>query len=207
MKFVVALLALACGFAPRSSSAEIQLSTGVTQSQSIPGPTRSYARVVLNVPYMAQKPWHCVPTSAAMILAYYGRGHDPDDLKKRAEDYKPQVSRNVQFTLWRDMLHALKEIGERWEIRDYPKTPEGFRKGLDDIKDALRSGNPVMIDVHLDAGHTFVLIGFDDTQKVVFIRDPALRSTESRVLSYDVLEGAWHNHRFGPERSAFFARP
>ena len=105
------------------------------------------------------------------------------------------------------MQHALREIGENWTIRDYPRTAEGFDRGLEDVKASLRAGNPVMIDVHLDDGHTFVLIGFDDTKKVVYIRDPALNGSDSRVLSYDALAASWHNHRFGPGRSAFFSRP
>src|SRR5215213_5665658 len=105
MRRMISLVAMACALFATQALAEIQVSTGVIKNESIPAPTRSHGLVVLNVPHMSQKPWHCGPTSAAMILAYFGRPHDPDDLKRRAEDYKPEAKRNKQFTYWNDILH------------------------------------------------------------------------------------------------------
>lgn len=193
--------------AARLATAEIGWREGVANRSQIPHPIISRELVVLDVPHISQgsNPL-CVPTSSAMILAYYGEDHDKWDLKKLAENYKPASKRNVDFTYWVDMQHAVKEIGRRWTIKSYPKTNGGFSRGLNDIRRSLRAGKPVMIDVHLDVGHTFVLAGFDDAKQLMYIRDPLLRPSQMRVLSYSKLRDDWHNHRFGPDRSAFYTR-
>ncbi|MGB3179076.1 MAG: C39 family peptidase, partial [Albidovulum sp.] len=161
----------------------------------------------LDIPHIRQSTYLCVPTSAAMVLSYFGDKADPKQLKSLAEAYKPKNQRNRDFTYWRDMNHALKKLGYRWKIQDFPKTDTGFASGLNKIKRHLRRGMPVLIDVHQDAGHTFVVMGFDDARQVVFVRDPNLPRNRSRILSYAALRDSWHNHRFGPHRSAFFAYP
>ena len=85
-------------------------------------------------------------------------------------------------------------------------TDAGFEIGLVDIKKSLRDGHPVMIDVHLGQGHTFVIMGYNDRDKVVYIRDPDLAASHSRILSYRELLVSWHNHRFSDSRSAFFSQ-
>ncbi len=102
---------------------------------------------------------------------------------------------------------ALRKMGYRWKIRSFPKTGSGFDSGLKQIKRHLGKGLPVLIEVHQDAGHTFVVMGFDDARQEIYVRDPNLPGRNSRVISYAVLRENWHNHRFGPSRSAFFAHP
>ena len=104
------------------------------------------------------------------------------------------------------MQKGLRQIGRNWRIRNYARTDAGFTKGFGDIRKSLRQGRPVMIDVHLDVGHTFVIIGFDDAQELVYIRDPLLRSSQVRRLTYEDLRQNWHNHRFGPGRVAMFSK-
>jgi uncharacterized protein YvpB len=191
----------------RLVSAEIGWREGVVSRSQVPQPVVSRQLVILDVPHISQgaDPL-CVPTSSAMILAYYGERHDKWDLKKRAENYKPAAQRNVEFTYWVDMQHAVKALGRRWTIKNYAKTNSGFSRGLSDIRRSLRAGRPVMIDVHLGVGHTFVVAGFDDAKQLVYIRDPLLKKSQMRVLSYATLRDDWHNHRFATNRSAFFSR-
>ncbi|MDU8927798.1 C39 family peptidase [Alisedimentitalea sp. MJ-SS2] len=187
-----------------AARAEIGWNNGAIAHRKLPPPEISRSFVRLDVPHMRQGRDLCVPTSAAMILRYFGEKHDPRALKALAENHKPIAQRN-SFTYWRDMDHALRQIGHRWKIRDFARTDAGFNQGLNALRKHLRQGLPAMIDVHQDEGHTFVVMGFDDTRQVVFVRDPNLPKSRSRILSYAQLKDSWHNHRFGPHRSAFFA--
>ncbi len=184
--------------------AEMAPRTGVVPIGAIPAPLVSEAVVRLDVPHSQQGLNLCVPTSSAMILRYFGKTYDPSVLKARAETHKPPANRNRDFTLWRDMKVALLTINAYWEIRNYPRTDAGLAEGLADIKTAPRSGNPVMIDVHLAQGHTFVIMGYNDHINAVYVRDPDLPASHVRILPYTELASSWHNHRFGPNRSAFF---
>ena len=191
-----------------AASAEIGWNQGVVNIARLPQPLVSPSVVYLDVPHISQghRPW-CVPTSASMVLRYFGKNVEPADLKHRAESHKPKRKRNRNFTYWADMRIALRSVGERWTIRDYPKTESGFRRGLNDIRRSLRRDRPVLIDVHLRGGHTFVVAGFNDEDNVIYIRDPLLTSRKARILTYANLRRDWHNHRFGNSRSAFFSSP
>ena len=197
------LLLAGCG-----ASAGIGWTQGVVDIGKLPQPTASPSAVYLDVPHISQghRPW-CVPVSACMVLRYFGKDVEPADLKHRAESHKPEHKRNRNFTYWADMNVALRSIGEHWTIRNYRKTESGFRQGLNDIRRSLRRGRPVLIDVHLREGHTFVVAGFSDEDEVVYIRDPLLTSGSARILKYADLRSDWHNHRFGNSRSAFFSSP
>lgn len=190
-----------------ASYAEIGWRDGAILHSKLPAPalTKSYVR--LDVPHMRQRDNLCVPTSAAMVIKYFGENVDPVELKMLAENHKPKDQRNSTFTYWSDVNYALKKYGYKWQIRSYPKSNSGFRSGLRDIKRHLRKGRPVLIDVHQDEGHTFVVMGFNDEAEVVYVRDPNLSRKKSRILSYAVLKQNWHNHRFANNRSAFFAIP
>ena len=191
-----------------SARAEIGWTQGVVNVERLPQPQVSPSVVYLDVPHMSQGhlPW-CVPVSTSMVLRYFDKDFNPAFLKRRAESHKPKRKRNQDFTYWADMNVALRSIGERWTIRDYPRSESGFRRGLNDIRQSLRSGRPVLIDVHLREGHTFVIAGFNDEDEVVYVRDPLLMPTQARMLTYANLRSDWHNHRFGNSRSAFFSSP
>ncbi|MDQ2091345.1 C39 family peptidase [Marimonas arenosa] len=195
-----------------AASAEVGFREGVVSNRKLPAPVVSKSKVFLSVPHIKQGRDLCVPTSSAMVLAYYGEKHDPRVLKAYAENHKLPENRN-SYTLWNDMKVALRKIGHNWPTKAYPKTEAGFRAGLRDIKRQLRKGRPVMIDVDFEGveGHTFVVMGYDDEKQIVYIRDPMTSGTKSRILSYSKLREDWHNHRFakifGPWRVAFFTKP
>lgn len=198
------LAALITGMAT-GAMAELRWNEGAVAHRSLPDPLITRAHVMLNVPHLRQGRDLCVPASAAMILSYFGESHDQRRLKALAENHKPPSQRN-SFTYWSDMDHALRQIGHRWDIRTYPKTNAGFLTGLRAIQRHLRKGLPVMIEVHQDVGHTFVVVGYDDTRQIVYVRDPNLPARKSRILSYGSLQANWHNHAFGDGRSAFFSK-
>lgn len=187
--------------------ADLRETEGVIPLRHVPKPGITDTSVLLNVPHIRQKPDLCVPASTAMVLRYYGHDHSQSTLKQMAESHKPPGQRNQTFTYWKDMDHALRQLGARWKIRDYRRNRQGFLRGLKDIKASLRRGRPVLIEVHQGPGHTFVVIGYDDARQMVYVRDPNLSASRARELSYATLETNWHNHRFSPTRSAFFSTP
>ncbi len=164
--------------------------------------------VFLDVPQVSQgkQPW-CVPASVAMALAYYGQDVSPARLKQLAEAHKHPSKRNTYVTSWLDMQEGLRKIGARWTIEHYPNTRAGFFEGLRDIKRSLGRGRPVLIDVDLLTGHTFVIVGYDDDEQVLYFRDPLLKDGRQRILSYGMLYENWNNRAMARTRSAFFTRP
>lgn len=187
----------------QDKAASVEL--GVVLQKELPSSTVSEELVVLNVPHIRQKEFYCVPTSAAMILKYFDKPTSPGALKKLAEGHKAKTERNKEFTYWKDLQVALKEKGHQWRIGNYPKTDKGFEQGLEEIKASLRKELPVMIDVHISNGHTFVVIGFDDQKQLVYIRDPVISKNKIRIFTYQQLRKYWHNHRFSKSRSVLFS--
>lgn len=191
-----------------AAPAKIDLYQGLVQFEEVPAPIRSRDRVILAVPQRSQlmEPW-CVPASVSMVLAFYGHDYSPAEVKRIAEGHKHPAKRTEWVTSWLDVQEGLRRKGERWEIRHYKNTNRGFSEGFRDIKRSLRQGRPVLVDVDLLTGHTFVLAGFDDDKQIVYIRDPLLKDGRMRVLSYWTLRENWHNRALARTRSAFFSRP
>ena len=190
------------------AAAKIGLRQGLTQPEDMPAPVNRSGMVFLDVPQVSQgkQPW-CVPASVAMALAYFGEDISPAQLKALAEGHKHESQRNVWVTSWLDMQKGLKRIGSDWTIKHYKNTPKGFTKGLRDIKRSLRRGRPVLIDVDLLTGHTFVIVGYNDKEEVLYFRDPLLKDGRQRILSYRTLYENWHNRSLSRTRSAFFTSP
>lgn len=206
VRVLIILMFLALNGLP--AEAKIGLRQGLTQPEDVPEPVKRSDLVLLDVPQVAQgkQPW-CVPASVSMALAYYGEEVSPARLKQLAEGHKHESRRNVWVTSWLDMQTGLKKIGARWKIKHYKNTDAGFSAGLRDIKRSLRRGRPVLIDVDLLTGHTFVLIGYNDAEQVFYIRDPLLKDGRYRVLSYWTMREHWHNRAMARTRSAFFTYP
>ena len=206
--FKTLALALCLALGGTAATAQIPLRAGLTQPEDMPRPVNRSDRVFLDVPQISQgkQPW-CVPASVAMALAWYGKDYSPAYLKALAEAHKHISQRNVWVTSWLDMQTGLERIGARWKIKHYDNTPAGFKKGLRDIKRALRRERPVLIDVDLLTGHTFVIVGFDDRKQVLYFRDPLLKDGRQRILPYALLQKNWHNRALARTRSAFFTRP
>ena len=79
--------------------AEISFRQGVVSARKMPAPVISEQLVVLDVPHKSQgRDPLCVPTSASIILAYFGENHDKWRLKALAENHKPAAKRNKDFT-------------------------------------------------------------------------------------------------------------
>ena len=199
--FVYAVSAPSLAESQQPAGMDVEL--GLVPAKQLPKPQLSDDLVILNVPHIKQKPGNCVPTSCAMILRFFDEYLPPGKLKSLAENHKPAANRNQTFTYWKDLSHALKSQNKNWHIESFPKTKKGFDDGLERIKKSLRDEVPVMTEVHLGEGHTFVVMGFDDARKLLYIRDPWISRNKIRVLSYDAMQKYWHNHKYSSSRSAF----
>ena len=158
-------------------------------------------RTLLVVPHIRQEALLCVPTSAAMIMAYYGDPQPPRRLKTLTlgRQYDAQASfHDFSVTPFRELVRAVGSLGYGWSQETYPDTPEGFAKGIARIEGELREGRPVMADVSLGAvGHTVVIAGFDARRRELFIVDPDMAAPGRRTVPYDRFEPLWNEHATG----------
>lgn len=145
----------------------------------------------------------CVPTSASIILDYFGRQVSPREIKELAmgRSYSPDAPfDDFTITLFRDLISGLHRIGYSWKEKDYADDRNGLRRGLVEIEHSLDDGIPVMIDTtkvrgHTSsvAGHTFVVAGYSAAQQVLYVVDPNLSAPGTRVVSFKELESIWNS--------------
>src|SRR4051812_44760688 len=78
----------------------------------------------LDVPHIRQEPELCVPTAAAMVLAFYGDPQPPRRLKALAggRTYVDASFNDFTMTLYRDLVRGLKTLGYDWREETFPVT-------------------------------------------------------------------------------------
>ena len=160
---------------------------------------RTNDKTLLAVPHLDQETLLCVPTSAAMVLSYYGDPQSPRRLKALASGgaHDPAAAFNdYSVTLYRDLVRAVQSLGYSWSEQDYPDTEAGFTDGMALIESQVRNGQPVMVDVSAPQGHTVVISGFDREGKRLRVVDPAVPAPGRRWITYDAFEAAWNDHAF-----------
>lgn len=165
------------------------------------GGTQPSSRVKLDVPFLAQETLLCVPTSAAMVLAFYGDAQPPRKLKTLAagRTYDPAAPfDDFTVTPFRSLISGMRTLGYDWRDRALPTTRQGFEQGMAMIKSDLRAGRPVLVDISYSGiGHTFVLTGYDDAaQKIEFV-DPAAPAPGRNSATYAQFEAAWNESAYG----------
>ncbi len=162
---------------------------------------RSAHHVELAVPHIAQETLLCVPTSAAVVLAYYGDRQEPRRLKalSRGRTYDPAAPfDDFSITLFSDLKRGLSTLGYDWTDIAFAETPAGYAEGLRVIEEELRAGRPVMVDITIDGlGHTVVARGFDDQKRQLYFVDPARPAPGVVTVAYDQFETLWNEHAYG----------
>lgn len=131
-----------------------------------------------DVPFYAQRDFHCGPATLAMVMTYLGRPATPDEL---APDlYLP----GRQGTLTDELVAQAR-------VRGF--IPERLPPTLRALADAVQAGSPVIVLQNNGLSwypiwHYAVLIGVDAARGEV-----VLRSGEQRrlVMSWSVLERTW----------------
>lgn len=186
-------------------------STSSCSLNSGPVPIRSYSRTILDVPHLDQEPMLCVPTSAAMVLAFYGNPTAPRLLKSLAGGryYDPNASfTDFTITSYDGILRAMASLGYGWSQLTFPNDETGFKKGLELIEAELRAGHPVLVDATLPSGHTFVIRGFDTDKQELFAVDPNEAAPGVREISFDDFKSVWNETAYGNNfRSLIVTQP
>jgi hypothetical protein len=158
-------------------------------------PSSSYFKINLN--HQEQEHMLCVPTSASIMLDKFGWNYPPRQIKL-ATLRKPWYGSSTPFSYWTPMtigslFDGLEYLGiKNWRFGFYSNSE--FNIGLNDIKESIRQGNPVMIIVTYGGpiGHAMVICGYDDANQRLILNDPANRKPGIVYYSYsDLRDKNW----------------
>ena len=192
-------------------TALILLATSGCSTDADPAPVQRDGRSVLAVQQLRQEPMLCVPTSAAMVLAFYGDPRSPRLLKSLSSgrEYDPNAPfTDFTITSYDSVIRAVGSLGYDWVQHSFANDDDGFDKGLALIETELRNGHPVLVDATLPSGHTFVLRGFDSDEHMLFAADPNEASPGQRRLSFDAFKTVWNETAYGNDfRVLIVTRP
>jgi hypothetical protein len=176
-----------------------------------PPVNRPGATAWIPVRHQRQETNLCVPTSASMILDYFGDSLSPREIKvlSRGQAYEPDASfTDFNITFFRDLINGLARRGYAWREKDYSPDATGLRKGLIDIERSLDTRIPVMIDTSPPEGpHTFVISGYSKRDHVYYAVDPSREAPGLRLVEATELASIWNSQGVGSNvRAAVFPR-
>jgi uncharacterized protein YvpB len=174
---------------------------GVVSSTQVARPTNVIGRSgYIPLIHQRQEPNLCVPTSASMVLRYYGSSASPREIKtlSRGLPFDPSKPFNdYTMTYFKDLIQGVGRLGYTWQLRGYANTDAGVASGLSDIRQAIDRGNPVLIDTTLYGGHTFAVTGYDESNQTLYGIDPNISSDLMRVLRYSDVAKIWNSSGAG----------
>jgi hypothetical protein len=135
------------------------------------------AIVKLNVPYVRQDPYYCGPASLEMILEYYGLfGIDQSAIGK-------DIMQDGVGTTTDQLISKAKGYGF------YAARATCQFEGMLSI---IADGRPLMVRIINSAGtngHIIVVTGYDVSEQLVYINDPAQRGNTS--MTFDEFKTKW----------------
>jgi len=153
----------------------------------------------------------CVPTSASIVLQYFGQPATPRELKvlSRGKKYDPSKRFNdFTLTMFNDLIAGISTLGITWQQVNWANNKAGAKLGLAEIRQEIDKSNPVLIDTSLYGGHTFIVNGYDENEQNLIITDPNIPSPGVRVISYKDIEKIWNSRGVGYNgRGAVFTAP
>jgi hypothetical protein len=162
-----------------------------------PPPFGSSAQIKLN--HQRQESNLCVPTSASIALNKFGQNYTPRHIKvlTTGRMYDPNKPFNdFTTTTYSSLVDGLRRVGIRWNVQVFANDANGFRQGMDKIKNSIKYGYPVLVSLALGVnyGHCVVVSGFNDFTRTITYVDPALPAPGIRQASYDDFEKlAWNS--------------
>ena len=108
-------------------------------------------KMILNVPFVKQKPWFCSEASASMVLKYYGINLSQDEIHA------------LGYECFEDMLPLLRSF-LNCSYRELDL--EGVKKEIDE-------GDPIIARLKVNGFlHTVVIVGYEG--KFIVVHDPAI---------------------------------
>lgn len=167
--------------------------------------------VLLDLPHIRQETRLCVPTSAAMVLKFYGDPQHPRRLKalSRGRDWQDgQQFNDFTVTKSRDLVRGLDAIGYRWTEENFDNDGFGFNGGMRAIDRSLSDGRPVIVDTSIGIGHTMVVVGRNFDAETITLVDPDLSAPGRVTISLAEFERIWNSNKVKfDRRAAVFTRP
>jgi hypothetical protein len=160
-------------------------------------PSTSYFKI--NITHQTQEYMLCVPTSASMMASKAGWNYPPRQIKLATLGL-PWYGPTTPFNYWTPISLSRFMVGARslnltsWRTECYSLSD--FQRGLDEIKDSVRKGFPVMIIVWYTPtiGHAMVVSGYDDKNQRLILNDPGMSSPGLAYYSYKSLrDNYWKN--------------
>jgi Peptidase_C39 like family len=175
-----------------------------------PPPNRPTQSAWIPLNHQLQERNLCVPTSASIILDYFGDSISPRKIKALSlhKQYTPgDRFTDFSITFFRDLIVGLAGVGYDWNEKSYPNNHEGFERGLGEIERSLDAAVPVMIDTSHYGGHTFVVAGYSVPDRKLFIVDPGAPPPGMRAAAFKDIEHIWNSRAVGANlRGAVFPR-
>ena len=157
--------------------------------------------VALDVPHIRQETLLCVPTSAAMVLAYFGDPQPPRKLKamSRGKVYRSgEPFTDYTITPFAALIEGLAKLGYHWEQATFPQTPQGFEDGVALIEAGLAEGRPALVDISVNGvGHTLVVSGYDRKRRLLTFVDPDAPAPGRSSATYEQFEAVWNESAYG----------
>lgn len=158
------------------------------------GPSRSAVLKALNegrgkgalikgVPGFIQDKFMCGPASLASVMSFYGEQAGPDEIAQRA------YLEGLQGTLMMDLLLYAKGKGFKASY---------YRGGMDDLKEKLRDGKPLILFLNTGygltaKGHYITVFGYSDSADAVVAHTGIEKEA---VLGYKELVSTWKTTNF-----------
>ncbi len=167
------------------------------------------AKLFLELKHQLQGPNLCVPTSASIILEYYGDLESPEHLKVLSKGDPTFLG-----THYADLINGMRTLNYFWEMRVVKVDSLSFVQEVAFIEKELIDHHPPLVDVSTqphtspDAhGHTMVVVGFDKESHELIFMDPGTSENYIRRISFKRFEKIWHGARDEKERVTIFTRP
>lgn len=155
----------------------------------------------LQVPYLKQEKNLCVPTCAAMVLAYYSKSIPAREIKvwSRGEEYSPKdLFNDFTQTFFDQLISGLKKHDIIWQKKIFSNDEGGFLLGVKELKNQIDQGRPVIIDTSLSKnGHTLIISGYKQNATVFVATDPNLEKPGIREFSLADLKKVWSSKLTG----------
>ncbi|MHC5082215.1 MAG: C39 family peptidase, partial [Planctomycetota bacterium] len=173
--------------------------------------SKAEKHVFLGMRHILQGHNMCAPTSAAMTLNYYGFKCDPYQIKLKCP--KSPVGTG---TGWDKLVIGIEAVsGKKWQTAEVPYDDAGFDDGLARTKANLDKGFPVLVDIRevgsgqrpQGSAHTVVAIGYDESKRVIYFQDPAIKYPGVRAFPYGHFKRAWNSQWYRSDASGKIVRP
>ncbi|MCB0833717.1 MAG: tetratricopeptide repeat protein, partial [Bacteroidetes bacterium] len=156
----------------QNQEATYTLTLRKTRYEKLEPPKRT---VLESVPYVRQHGPQCAAASLSMVLQFYGRKIDQDDIYATIKSDFAGAQAN-------DILNYPRSLGSYKTF--------GYTGTLEDLKSRIDEGIPVLVFLTpFGYGHVVVVIGYDETKHQIIMHDPTVASLQA--VNYDEFLQEW----------------